>query len=111
MDIEQELTQFKQQFYQHKHTNVDQTLPISISDISGIITGQASLVAGVITINNSKISTNSIIYFCYAFASATIGILYLSNQQAGSFQITSKKTDNSGTQTADISLITYMIIN
>ena len=109
--LEQDLAQFKQQFFQHKHTNVDQTLPISVSDISGIVTGQATLVNGIITVNNSKISTYSLIYFCYAFASATIGILYLSNQQAGKFQITSRKTDNTGTQTADQSTITYMIIN
>ena len=73
--------------------------------------GSVQLSSGVAVINNPYVYLNSIIIYSYGVVGATIGILYISNIDIGTFSITSKKTDNSGTQTTDTSYINYLIIN
>ena len=90
----------------HLHNGVDSPLIPS-----NMIYGQVQLVSGVATVNNPHISLTSLIFLSNAAASITFGLLYVSYQTAKSFTITSKKPDMSGTQTADVSFINYLIIN
>ena len=74
--------------------------------------GQITLVGGIGTATSNLITATSLIFYARAGinGSTKLGFLYVSAQSAGTFTITSLKTDSSGTETNDISIISYIII-
>ena len=90
----------------HVHNGVDSPLVFST-----LYKGQVQLTSGVCVVSNPNVTLSSLIYLSNALASITFGMLYISYQTVGSFTITSKKPDMSGTQTADVSLVNYLIYN
>lgn len=91
------------------------TPKVSLTSGNNKSCGSAVLVNGVITVNNTRVTSNSLIYLTRGVvnASTTLGHLQITTiTNATSFVITSvKPTVASGTETTDQSTVNWLIIN
>lgn len=77
---------------------------LSLEDGSNTHMGQAVLVAGTVTVNNTEVSASTRIFLSHADTSGTLGHLYISARVAGtSFTITSSDS-------SDTSAVNWLLI-